>query len=458
MSSFSDRKLLESIPLGIMSFSLLGHIEYINDIAKELLGLHDDSCSNINIIYEYPSLFKLLSNNNKDLCVYENIFIPKTNRNLSCHISPIYENCKVQGYIIVFKNINHPINLDNKFSTFQAKYTFEDIIGQSPQIKKVINECKAISKNSSAVLLNGESGSGKELLAQSIHNYSDRSNGPFIAVNCGAIPKNLIESELFGYESGSFTGAKKGGAPGKFELANGGTIFLDEIGEMPLEMQVTLLRVLQESCVTRIGGKNSIDIDVRVIAATNKDLKEEIKNCNFRSDLYYRLSVLPIKVPPLKERIGDVPVLLNHFLNIKSQKLNKSIPKISQNLFKKMISYCWPGNIRELENFVENLVALNGVTTYEIDLAECHCLTYDNLGNIIDTYSLNETPPKIPTNNITPLLALEQAEIKKAICICNGNMTKAASKLGISRNALYNKIKRYNINTNECKISYDEYK
>ncbi|WP_373598779.1 sigma-54 interaction domain-containing protein [Paraclostridium bifermentans] len=331
----------------------------------------------------------------------------------------------------------------------KKSYTFEDIVGESDQIKKVISECKSISNSPSTVLILGESGCGKELLAQAIHNNSDRANHPFIAVNCGAIPATLIESELFGYEGGSFTGSNKKGSIGKFELANGGTIFLDEIGEMPLEMQVTLLRVLQEGVITKIGGKDSIPVDVRVIAATNKDLKQEIKNHKFRSDLYYRLNVLPIKVPPLKDRIGDVPVLLKHFLEVKSNKLNKPIPKISKSLFNRMICYCWPGNIRELENFVENIVALNGSTTCEIDLEECHCLTHDNLGNPIKPINPEDAFTLCEDNHqddvVVPLIVLEQQEIKKALRVYNGNISQAANKLGISRNALYNKMKRYNI-------------
>ena len=335
----------------------------------------------------------------------------------------------------------------NNSNITKKSYTFDDIIGESEQLKKVISECKSISNIPSTVLLLGESGCGKELLAQSIHNYSYRKDKPFIAVNCGALPINLVESELFGYEAGAFTGSKKNGSIGKFELANGGTIFLDEIGEMPMDMQVILLRVLQEGVITRVGGNKAIPVDVRVIAATNKDLKHEIKNHKFRSDLFYRLNVLPINVPPLKDRIGDVPILLNHFLHTKSKKLNKPIPNISKSLFNKMITYCWPGNIRELENFVENIVVLDGQTTCEIDLEECHCLTHDNLGNEIkptptdNSHDLSQTEE----DTIIPLVVLEQMEIKKALRICKGNMSKAASKLGISRNALYNKVKRYDI-------------
>ena len=335
----------------------------------------------------------------------------------------------------------------NNSNMTKKSYTFDDIIGESEQLKKVISECKSISNIPSTVLLLGESGCGKELLAQSIHNYSYRKDKPFIAVNCGALPANLVESELFGYEAGAFTGSNKNGSMGKFELANGGTIFLDEIGEMPMDMQVILLRVLQEGVITRVGGNKAIPVDVRVIAATNKDLKHEIKNHKFRSDLFYRINVLPINVPPLKDRIGDVPILLNHFLHTKSKKLNKPIPNISKSLFNKMISYCWPGNVRELENFVENIVILDGQTTCEIDLEECHCLTHDNLGNEIKPTPTDNSHDlhQAEEDTITPLVVLEQMEIKKALRICKGNMSKAASKLGISRNALYNKVKRYDI-------------
>lgn len=334
-------------------------------------------------------------------------------------------------------------------SCMDAIYTFNDIIGQSPQLKKVIEQSREIAPSPSTILITGESGSGKELLAQAIHNESNRKNEPFIAVNCGAIPKNLIESELFGYECGSFTGARKGGCAGKFELANKGTIFLDEIGEMPLEMQVVLLRVLQEGYITRIGGERKIPINIRVIAATNKDLKKEIKKGMFRRDLFYRLNVIPIKVPSLKDRIGDVPVLIDYFLDIKSNKLKKALPDISESLFRKMISYCWPGNIRELENCVENIVNLNGKTTYEIDFDECTCMTRDNLGNLIDKDSYvpntDEHTKNNKTEEIIPLAELEKEAIKRSIIICEGNISKAASKLGVSRNTIYNKMRKYNI-------------
>lgn len=337
-------------------------------------------------------------------------------------------------------------NFENS-SKLIAKYRFSDIVGDSRRLQEVLNQCKNVAKTNCSIMIEGPSGSGKELLAQAIHNESLRADKPFVAVNCGAIPKNLIESELFGYEGGSFTGAKGSGAKGKFELANGGTIFLDEIGEMPIDMQVTLLRALQEREITRIGGSKPIPIDVRVISATNKDLKEQIKQGEFREDLYYRLTVFPVNLPPLKDRIGDIPILLDYFLEKKSLKLNKDIPVISEDIFKKIISYCWPGNIREFENFIENLVLLKGSPSFKIDLEECHCLTHDNLGNPIEKVNtiICPTPMENVNEEIIPLDILEKNEIIKALRICENNITSAAKALGVSRAGLYKKMKRHEI-------------
>ena len=217
------------------------------------------------------------------------------------------------GYVISFREMKRIHKMVNKYSGFKATYTIDNIIGQSSQISYVKNLCLKASKSNSNVLILGESGTGKELVAQSIHNASSRRNEPFIAINCGALPKGLIESELFGYEGGSFTGANREGKPGKFELADGGTIFLDEIGDMPLDIQVSLLRVLQNKEIVRIGGNKPKSIDIRIIAATNKDLFKSIHDNTFREDLYYRLNVLTISVPPLRERKSDIKVLEQYF-------------------------------------------------------------------------------------------------------------------------------------------------
>ncbi|QEK11233.1 AAA family ATPase [Crassaminicella thermophila] len=436
--------IVNSMPFGVLSVTMNGKISLINHKAKEMLGLENTSLDTIDLNSIIPNWQKIIEKAKKNKDSFEKTLLIDTKKyRLNLEINSIEKDNKLIGLIILIRDIKKIINMVNKYSFSEAVYTFDHIIGESIQMKNVIQQSKLIANSPSTVLITGESGSGKELLAQAIHNESDRKNGPFIAVNCGAIPKNLIESELFGYEDGSFTGAKKGGRAGKFELADGGTIFLDEIGEMPLSMQITLLRVLQEGYITRIGGKKHIPINVRIIAATNKDLKKEIKKGMFREDLFYRLNVIPIKVPPLKDRLGDVPILIDYFLNIKSNKLKKEIPNISEKLYKKMISYCWPGNVRELENCVENIVNLNGKTTYEINFDECNCMTRDNLGNLInkDTNTINNNQ----NEEIITLKELEKYEIEKSIILCKGNISKAAFKLGISRNTLYNKMKKYNI-------------
>ncbi|STB00550.1 sigma-54 interaction domain-containing protein [Clostridium baratii] len=448
--NFEKLFLLESItnhtPLGLIFISPEKKIDFINKKAKSFLHNKCKSVETIDIFSFFPQLNALIDNFFSKKDNKKDVLVTSLNGNkYNLDICPIYNKDIFMGWLLILKDLKEIINTVNKYSNQEAAYTFNDIIGESSQLKKVLKDAELIAKSPSTVLITGESGCGKELLAQSIHNASNVSNGPFVALNCGAIPKTLIESELFGYEEASFTGSKKGGKPGKFELADGGTIFLDEICEMPIEMQVTLLRVIQEGVVTRIGGKTQIPINVRIIAATNKVLKEEIKKGTFREDLYYRLNVMPLHLPPLKDRLGDIPILIDYFLNIKSQKLHKEIPHISQKLYKKMISYCWPGNIRELENCVENIVNLNGSTSYEINFDECHCLKTDNLGNPIKISTSNSSE-NYDEDSVKPLIILEKEAIEKALCVFDGNITKASNALGISRNALYNKMKRYGIN------------
>ena len=256
--------------------------------------------------------------------------------------------------------ILHELKKSRKFAgkilSGQATYTFEQVIGKNEKFMKIVAYAKKIADSKSTVLITGESGTGKEVFAQAIHNYSIRKDEPFIAVNCGAIPRTLIESELFGYEDGAFTGAKKGGNAGKFEIAEGGTIFLDEIGEMPIDMQIKLLRVIEAGVITRIGSSIEIPIDVRIIAATNKNLKNEVENGNFRKDLYYRLNVLPIYLPPLRERREDIPEFINYYMEKTAEKLNKQAINISEEYMKYLIDYDWPGNVRELENVIELII------------------------------------------------------------------------------------------------------
>jgi len=336
---------------------------------------------------------------------------------------------EVEGVIDIFREIKKIRQLVTKMVGATAQFSFEDIIGNSPAMKECIRLAKIAANGAANVLIQGESGTGKELIAQAIHTASLRSEGPFIAINCGAIPRNLVESELFGYDEGAFTGAKQGGRPGKFELAHGGTIFLDEIGEMPLDIQVKLLRVLQEKRITRVGGQRCLDIDVRVIAATNRDVALEVKEGNFRHDLYYRLNVLPIYVPPLRDRQEDIPPLIEYLLKKMCRQLNVENKCFSPEAMDRIMRYEWPGNVRELENVVERAVNI------------CE-------GAVIGAEYLPRTVGERAPVAWGPL-SLRDAEkkiIQETLHKTRGNISHAAKILGIGRNTLYSKLKEYSIN------------
>lgn len=336
---------------------------------------------------------------------------------------------QIDGVIDIFREIKRIRKLVNQMVGATAQFCFEDIIGNSTGIRESIRLGKVAANGVANVLIMGESGTGKELFAQAIHNSSARCEGPFVALNCGAIPRNLVESELFGYEEGSFTGAKNGGRPGKFELAHGGTILLDEVGEMPLEIQVKLLRVLQERRITRVGGQRYIDIDVRVIAATNRDLEKEVRDGNFRHDLYYRLNVLSIQVPPLRERPGDILFLVRFLLHKMCYQLRVETKHFTAEALATLEQYSWPGNIRELENVIER--AANICEDKEISVE------YLPRG-------LMEAPRKEQWSEGS-LKELEHRKIEETIRKTQGNISNAAKLLGIGRNTLYSKLKEYAI-------------
>ncbi len=432
------KTVIENVDKGIMIVDTYGKIININELGLNILDKRNHNLINedINhIIPNFQNVVDKISKNNKPIT--KEIKLSHASKyKTEVTFKGIKHNEKVIGIVATLTRLKE----ENKGNNFTgAFFTFNDIIGESDAIKNVITNCKIIANSPSTVLIQGESGTGKEVLAQSIHNYSLRKNNKFIAINCGAIPANIIESELFGYEDGTFTGGKKGGRIGKIELANGGTLFLDEIGEMPLDMQVKLLRVLQEGRVTRLGGSKEIAVDMRVIAATNKDLKKEVKRGKFREDLYYRLCVIPIKLPPLKERKGDITKLIEYFLNMKSIKLDKDIPVISKELYNKLLRYNWPGNIRQLENSIENIVNLNGELS--VDIID----EYEEKGSTnltIDNQEIIEENIKEKSFNLEEI---EKRTIINAIDSNKHNMTKTAKALGISRNTLYLKIKKYNI-------------
>jgi formate hydrogenlyase transcriptional activator len=320
---------------------------------------------------------------------------------------------------------------------------FEEIVGTSPALKSVLSRISKVAPSDSTVLITGETGTGKELVARAIHRRSDRASRAFVCVNCAAIPRDLIASELFGHEKGAFTGATQQRL-GRFELANGGTIFLDEVGELPAETQVALLRVLQERDFERVGGTRRIKADVRVIAATNRDLQAAIAAGSFRSDLFYRLHVFPIDMPSLRERKEDIPLLVEYFIDRYARKARKNIKRVNKNTLELLQSYPWPGNIRELQNVVERSVILCETEAFSID------------EGWLPQHPLPTEEPKPQAELPRRLLVQEKDMIEAALKEARGRVsgpTGAAAKLGIPRSTLESKIRSLKINKNRFKVS-----
>ena len=332
---------------------------------------------------------------------------------------------KLKGTSSRLKHLNRVIG---------SKYRFDDIVGNSEPIKKTKMLAHLASQSDSTVLLYGESGVGKELFAHAIHSSCKRKNAPFVKVNCAGISDSLLESELFGYEKGAFTGAHQGGKPGRFERAHKGTAFLDEVGDMGIPMQIKLLRVLQENEIERVGGTETLEIDVRVIASTRFNLREKIEQDIFRDDLLYRLEVIPISIPPLRERKEDIPLIVNHFLNKLSKKTNKEIRYISDNVMAIFMDYSWPGNIRELENVIEGAMNFtNGGIIGVKSLSFMHRQELEGLSkrSIISTKDTMKDA--------------EMAHIRKTLELTDGNKRKASRLLGIPRSTFYLKLKKYGL-------------
>jgi transcriptional regulator with PAS, ATPase and Fis domain len=355
----------------------------------------------------------------------------------------------------------------------RVRYTFADIVGISHSIRSCLLQAKQVAVTGSTVLVSGETGTGKELFVQSIHNVSQQSGGPFIALNCGAIPSSLVESQLFGYDTGAFTGAQKGGQQGLFEQASGGTLFLDEISEMGLELQARLLRVLQERELVRIGGTKVIPVDVRVIASTNRDLWQMVASGQFRQDLYYRLNVVELRVPPLRERIEDIPLLVRHFIGEFHDNFGSFVQDISQEALNSFICYSWPGNVRELRNCIERIMNL---TTHEVITIDDipviiregsehsgHGVARqvrakpaqpaagevphqdDDLGLTADTIANHPWLMREKTSLKGPAQALERTVIIRALERSAYKRHIAAGMLGISTTTLWRKMKRLGI-------------
>lgn len=350
------------------------------------------------------------------------------------------------GTLFTFHNVSELLRLEQQVRKeltkkgMTARFTFADLVGASKVFRQAVEKAIRYAQSDSTVLIVGESGTGKELFAQSIHNASSRKNGPFVGINCAALPESLLDSELFGYEGGAFTGADKTGKAGLFELAHNGTIFLDEIGDLPMPLQAKLLRVLQEREVRRIGGDRIIPVNVRVIAATNRNLAAEVETGRFRHDLYYRLNILPLQLPPLRERREDIPLLIEKFLQKHTEKIGKDIPPVPSQLLSRLKAYSWPGNVRELENFVERyaLFVQFGGNIEGMALEEWSGLGMQHdASKVPDTIS-NEEGILIHKGSMAEM----EMEIIVKLWQEYGSKNRVAKALGISRTTLWKKLKQ----------------
>lgn len=418
---------------GVLAIDCNHVIKYVspmitNHFKKNIIGHKLDALGKKELV----DLVEADSNVNKEVCLTgtseTKVYIatakpikgPKTNQQF--------------GHLIILAKSKDVRN----HKTCTTHFTFNNIIGNSFGLKKAVEMAKAAAGLDVRVLLEGESGTGKELFAQAIHNESGRRHGPFVAVNCSAIPRELFESEFFGYTEGAFTGAKKGGKPGKFELANGGTLFLDEICSLPWDMQAKLLRALQQNEIMRVGGNEVIPINVRIIAASNKPLQELVTKGEFRQDLFYRLNVVAIRIPPLRERVEDIPVLCEYLIAMKSKKLGKPISGIDTRAMEVLCAYHWPGNVRELENCIERAITLAKDNTIRVEDLPTEILVESTKGKN-ECSSIKE--PSEPKS----LKTLEKESILQSLIRFNGNISKASKALGISRTTLYKKIREYDI-------------
>ncbi|UFJ42371.1 sigma 54-interacting transcriptional regulator [Brevibacillus humidisoli] len=424
--------ILDASHDGIIAIDKDAVITLVNRNAIEILGLPEGIVGEkITTYIPNSDMLRILASGKKELGDIATIL----NRQIIINRLPIILHDQIVGAVSTFKEITDiqkmELRIRKKFteSGLEAKYRLEQIVGRSKAITEIRQLAEQFGKTDATVLILGESGTGKELFAQGIHLISGRSSGPFVAVNCAALPGNLLESELFGYEEGAFTGAKKGGKSGLFELAHGGTLFLDEIGEMSLPIQTMLLRVLQEKKVRRIGGEKLIPVDVRIVAATNLDLEQLIRQHQFRSDLYYRINVLTLELPPLRDRLEDIPALTCSIIEEVSQRIDKQICGVDPTIYQVFQQYEWPGNVRELRNVVERMVLL----------------AQDRYLGSGDVAFFRK---KLNQHRVTAAVMESWEETERSLILStlrqtNGNKGEAAKRLGMDRTTLWRKLKKY---------------
>lgn len=430
------KSVIDCLDEGLITTALDGKIVHYNKTAQNLLGRKvSSSDASLELLFGSKRAEEIIDVAGKRQKVLEKeirLDMGSEKLQLMIHARPITTERGVQGIAIALNHFTKIKRLVNRYSGNEFSYTVDDILGSSEAVRQLREKIKSIASSNSTVLIRGESGTGKELVARAIHNCGSRRHGPFVAINCSAIPESLLESELFGYEDGAFTGARKGGKMGKFELADKGTLFLDEIGDMAQYLQVKLLRVLQERQIERIGGLSPIPVDVRVIAATNRDLEKMIAQGEFREDLYYRINVIPIDVAPLRERKEDIEVLCRHFIEVYNQQLNKEVRGMTEDFRRKLWEYSWPGNVRELQNAIE----------YAMNLADGDVLSVEHL-----PVAIREAQEQDEEETFK-LDLLERRTIVR--CLKRYGTTvegkkKAAKALGIGIATLYRKMARYGI-------------
>ncbi len=424
--------IMDSIDEGIIATDEQGRVIYVNSVLEEMLRSTRSNLIGRNIaeVFSVPYIAALVEKGNE----FNNIEFHINNPDLDVHLlisgRPVVLEGQNAGSIIVLKKMEDVYKVVNNLTTTALSTSFEQIVGNSPSMVGLKETALRVAVGESSILITGESGTGKELFARAIHHASPRSRNPFIAINCAAMPESLIESELFGYEDGTFTGASRGGRPGKFQLAAGGTIFLDEIGDMPLHLQPKLLRVLQEKTVEKLGGHKSVDVDIRLIAATNKDLEGMVDRGEFREDLYYRINVIPLHIPPLRSRPSDIRLLMLSLLRQYNVKLAKKIKGFSADAESALLSYRWKGNVRELANVLE----------YAINMEPSAYITTNSL-----PFKIRENGRHAGAEVAMPTLRVVEKERIRSVLLENGSSVsgkrRAAEALGISLATLYRKIK-----------------
>lgn len=435
MKSEKIRIIMDFVHDGIISIDKEGYITTFNTMAEKIFNLAAKDVLGKRVEEFIPNtrMLEVLKSGYAEIGELQDI----KNQKIVTNRVPIIVDNKVEGVVATFQDVTQIQELEKKIryeltkKGFIAKYTFKDILYKSTQMEECIRRAKKYALVDSPVLILGKSGVGKELFAQSIHNASNRASGPFVAINCAAIPPNLLESELFGYAEGAFTGARKNGKPGLFELAHGGTIFLDEIGEIPLEYQARLLRVIEEGEVMRIGDDKVIPVNVRIISATNKNIKKMVDEGKFREDLYYRINILTLTIPDLNQRREDIALLARYFAKKYSQKYGKNIEDIDDMAIEYLNEYYYKGDVRELKGIIERAVILSTGNIIELKDVKIEETEYNRAHKHVELLS-----------SFMSLKEIETIYIDNIVSKCNGNLTKAAKILGINRSTLWRKLKR----------------